>query len=101
MKSIRGFALGLALGLAAAISTIGVAQNEKPAVQDRNAESCCAMTSCCCNDGSCPMKGKDHAKEHSKDGTKSHSGNEGCCCCSGDSCDLKMKTKMKEGANQR
>lgn len=102
MKNIRGFALGLALGLAAAVSTVGLAQTTKPAGQDGNAESCCAMTSCCCQGGSCPMKDdrKDHAKEHSKNGAKSHSGKDGCCCCGGDSCDMKVNPKMKEGKKQ-
>lgn len=85
MNSIRGFALGLTLGLAAAIATVGVAQNAKPAGQDPKAESCCAMTSGCCSGDSCQMK--DHAKSHSEKG--------GCCCCGGDSCDMKMKDKKQ------
>lgn len=95
MKNIRGFALGLALGVAAAISTVGLAQNTKPAGQDQKAESCCAMASCCCKGDSCSMKdGKEHAK---KDHSKSHSDEDGCCCCNGDSCDMKMKDKQKQG----
>jgi hypothetical protein len=85
MKNIRGFALGLALGLAAAISTVGLAQNP-PNDQKTKSESCCAMESCCKGD-SCSMK------NHSKD----HSAKDGCCCCGGDSCDMKMKDKHKEG----
>jgi hypothetical protein len=90
MKSIRGFALGLALGLAAAITTIGLAQNTKPAQQDKNAESCCAMASCCCKGDSCSMK--EHAKNRG--------GKDGCCCCGGDSCDMNMKDmKDKQKGN--
>lgn len=89
MKNIRGFALGLAIGVAAAISTVGLAQGTKPAEQDNNAESCCAMASCCCMGDSCQMKAG------AKDQGKNHSGKDGCCCCSGDSCDMKMKN-MKE-----
>ncbi|HKO99474.1 MAG TPA: hypothetical protein VJU86_20910 [Pyrinomonadaceae bacterium] len=82
MKNIRGFALGLALGLAAAVSTIGLAQDTKPVGQNQKAESCCKGDSCSM---------KDHAK---KDGAMTHSGHEGCCCCcGGDSCDMKMKEK--------
>ena len=86
MKSIRGFALGLAFGLAAAISSVGLAQNAKPAKLDKKAESCCAMASCCCKGDSCSIK----------DGAKTHSSQDGCCCCNGDSCDMKIKMKDKQ-----
>ena len=89
MKNIRGFALGLALGLVTAISTVGLAQETKPADQNKKTESCCAMESCCKGD-SCSMKDhakKDHSKEHSK-----HDG----CCCNGDSCNMKMKDKKSK-----
>ena len=85
MRNLRGFALGLALGLAAAISTVGLAQNSTPKEQTKS-ESCCAMESCCCKGDSCSMK--DH---------KDHSAKDGCCCCSGDSCNMKMKDKQKQG----
>ena len=85
MKNIRVFALGLALGLAAAISTVGFAQNPAPNDQKTKSESCCAKESCCCKGDSCSMK--DH---------KDHSNKEGCCC-SGESCNMKMKDKHKEG----
>ncbi len=85
MKNLRVFALGLALGLAAAISTVGLAQNSTP--KDTKSESCCAMESCCCKGDSCSMK------NHSKD----PSSKDGCCCCSGDSCNMKMKDKQKQG----
>jgi hypothetical protein len=93
MKKFRGFALGLALGLAAAVSTIGLAQDTKPAGQNKAGGSS-AMESCC-KGGSCSMK--DHAK---KGDATSHSGHEGCCCCGGgDSCDMKMHDQNKEKAN--
>ncbi len=56
MKNLRVFALGLALGLAAAISTVGLAQNSTPKDQPTKSESCCAMESCCCKGDSCSMK---------------------------------------------
>ncbi len=87
MKNFRGFALGLALGLAAAISTVGFAQNSTPKDQKTKTESCCAMESCCCKGDSCSMK-------HDP---KNHSSKDGCCCCSGDSCNVKMNDKHKQG----
>ncbi|HEV2884488.1 MAG TPA: hypothetical protein VGW36_06490 [Pyrinomonadaceae bacterium] len=95
MKNFRGFALGLALGLAAAISTVGIAQNTKQGEQSPKAESCCAMESCCCKGDSCPMDHKamgQDMKEHSK----THSSDHGCCCCGGDSCNMKMKEHKQE-----
>ena len=89
MKSIRGFALGLALGIAASIATVGLAQTTKPADQGHKAESCCAMTSCCCHGDSAKHSG---AKEHSQAQMK-HSREGGCCCCGGNSCEMQMKTK--------
>ncbi len=86
MKNLRGFALGLALGLGAAVSTVGLAQNSTPKDQKTKTESCCAVESCCCQGDSCSMKNrpKDHT---AKDG----------CCCSKDSCNMKMKDKQKQG----
>jgi len=86
MKNLRGFVLGVALGLAAAISTVGLAQNSTPKDQKTKSESCCAMESCCCKGDSCSMK--NHKDDSAKDG---------CCCCNGDSCDMKMKDKQKQG----
>ena len=92
MKSIRGFALGLALGIAAAIATVGLAQTTKPADQGQKAESC-AMTSCCCHADSAKHGSKEHAM-----GQMKHSGEGSCCCCGGDSCEMQMKMKEKEMA---
>jgi hypothetical protein len=92
MKNIRGFALGLVLGLAAAVSTVGLAQETKQPDQNKKAEACCAMESCCCKGDSCSMK--DHAN---KDRSKANSAKDGCCCCCGaESCDMKMKEKKEE-----
>jgi hypothetical protein len=89
MKNFRGFALGLVLGLAAALSTVGIAQNATQSDQNQKTESCCARQSGCCKGDSCAMKvGKDHAK---KDQSMTGSSKEGCCCCGGDSCNMKMK----------
>lgn len=86
MKNIKGLALGLVLGLGLALSSIGFAQNTTQTDQPKEAESCCAMASCCCKGDSCSMMKHD---------SKNHSAKEGCCCCSGDSCNMKMKD-MKE-----
>ena len=87
MKNIRGFALGLVLGLALAVSAVGFAQDTKQPDQAKKAEACCAMEACCKGD-SCAMK--DHAQ---KDHSKNHADKDGCCCCCGgsESCDMKMK----------
>ena len=87
MKNFKGFALGLVLGIGLAVSSIGFAQNATQTVdQNKEAESCCAMASCCCKGDSCSMK--DHAK---KDHSMADSSKHGCCCCSGDSCNMQMK----------
>lgn len=56
MKNLRGFALGLALGLAASVSTTSFAQNASPTDPKAKTESCCAMESCCCQGDSCSTK---------------------------------------------
>ncbi len=86
MKNLKGFSLGLVLGIGLAVSSIAFAQTAAQGDATK-AESCCAMASCCCKGGSCSMK--DH-KEH-KEGMK----HEGCCCCSGDSCDMKAHDMEK------
>ena len=85
MKSIRGFALGLAAGIAVAIGTVGLAQTTKPADQPQKAESCCAMARCCKGHSGAMHKGQQHAEQNKHEG--------GCCCCGGDSCEMQMKAK--------
>lgn len=101
MKSIKGFALGLSLGVAVAIGTVGLAQTTKPADQTQKAESCCA--SCCSHSGAGAMKAGDmkHEAGMKHEGMmKAHNGEGGCCCCSGDSCDMQMKMKATEKTKQ-
>ena len=86
MKSFKGFALGLVLGLGLAISGIGFAQNTTQPDQKKEGESCCAMMAGCCKGDACDMKMKHDAK--------TPAAKEGCCCCGGDSCDMKMKHDM-------
>ena len=85
MKNFKGFVMGLVLGLGLALSSVGFAQNATQTDQKKEADSCCAMASCCKGD-SCSMK--DHSN---KNHMKAHSSGDGCCCCGGDSCDMKMK----------
>lgn len=93
MKNFKGFALGLVMGLALAISSIGFAQTTTQTDTPKTKESCCAMSSCC--GGSCAMK--HDANQTAKD----QSAHKGCCCCGGDSCETKMKEKHdKHNAKQ-
>ncbi|HSS22047.1 MAG TPA: hypothetical protein VLL54_18405 [Pyrinomonadaceae bacterium] len=85
MKNFKGFAMGLVLGLGLAVSGIAFAQND----QKKEAESCCAMASCCGQGDSCSMK--DH-----KDQSANHAG---CCCCGGDSCDMKAHDTKEKPKN--
>jgi hypothetical protein len=86
MKSIKGFTMGLMLGLALALSSIAFAQNATQNDPNKKTESCCAMASCCCKGDSCPMKdGKDSS---CCKGDKSAAKKDDCC---GDSCNMKMK----------
>lgn len=91
MKNVKGFVLGLVLGLGLALSGVGFAQSTTQG--EKKHESCC-LTSSCCSGDSCSMKhGQEHAKEHAN--MADHSKHTGCCCCS-DSCDMKMKTEEKK-----
>ena len=58
--------------------------------QKKPAEACCAMESCCCNNGSCPMK-KEGETTANADTAAAKEG----CCCSSDSCEMKDKDGMK------
>lgn len=91
MKNIKKLTAGLVLSIGLLLSGVALAQNPGPSDHQKDGESCCAMTSCCCKGDSCSMK--DHAKKESKDHAKQHSDKGGCCCCKGDSCQMKMKDK--------
>ena len=89
MKNFKGFALGLALGIGLALSSVGFAQNAaQPTDQKKETESCCAMASDCCKGDSCDMKMKHDAKNQAE--------KDGCCCCGAASCDMKMKHDMQD-----
>lgn len=89
MKNIKGFVLGLVLGLGLALSGISFAQNTAQTEPKKETESCCAMMPNCCKGDSCDVNMKQDAKDHAaKQGC--------CCCCGGDSCDMKMKHEMTE-----
>jgi hypothetical protein len=93
MKNIKKLTAGFVLSIGLLLSGVALAQNPTPSDQKKDAESCCAMASCCCKGGSCSMidhAKKDHAKEHAD---KDHSKEGGCCCCKGDSCKMEMKDK--------
>lgn len=87
MKNVKGFVLGLVLGLGLALSGVGFAQSTTQG--EKKQESCCSMSSCCSGD-SCATK---HGQEHAN--MSDHAKHAGCCCCS-DSCDMKTKTEEKK-----
>ena len=86
MKNMKGFVLGLVLGLGLALSGLAFAQNTNDASKKTN--SCCAMESCCKGD-SCLMM-KDGAMKEGATKSDKHE----CCCC-GDSCNMKNMKDMK------
>ena|SRR5918993_1939583 len=95
MKPRKNTILIMLLGLLLVAFAVGIAQTPAQGDQKKKAEACCAMESCCCNDGSCPMK---------EDGTPSA---EGCCSkheakhdkknhdAKGSCCNVKHKDKTK------
>ncbi|HEX6189044.1 MAG TPA: hypothetical protein VFZ40_13280 [Pyrinomonadaceae bacterium] len=89
MKNIKGFTLGLVLGLSIAVAGIAYAQTNTQSDQNKKAECCSAAMSCCSGE-SCAMM-KDGAM---KEGAKKSEGH-GCCCCSGESCNMKHMKDMK------
>jgi hypothetical protein len=93
MKNFKGFAIGLVMGLALAVSSIGLAQTTtQTEPQNKGKEACCAMSSCCSGD-SCELK---HSASHDpKNHAKDQASKDGCCCCCGsDSCDMSAKPKQ-------
>jgi hypothetical protein len=96
MKNIKGFTLGLVLGLSIAVAGIAYAQTNTQSDQNKKAECCCVAMDCCKGD-SCPMM-KDGAK---KDGANNHAASadkDGCCGCCGDSCQMMKKDGAKNHA---
>ena len=85
MKSRKITILIMLLGLLLVAFAAGIAQTPSQGDQKNKSETCCSMDSCCCKDGSCPMKEDGTAATDAKDG----------CCGSGESCDMKMKHDMK------
>lgn len=85
MKNIKGFTLGLVLGLSIAVAGIAYAQTNTQSDQNKKAECCCVAMNCCKGD-SCQMMKKDGMKNHATSADK-----EGCCC--GDSCHMKGGAK--------
>ena len=92
MKNIKGFTLGLVLGLSIAVAGIAYAQTNTQSDQNKKAECCCVAMDCCKGDA-CQMKKKDGAKNHATSADK-----EGCCGCCGDSCQMMKKDGMKNHA---
>jgi hypothetical protein len=102
MRNIKGFILGLVVGLALAVSSIGFAQNATQSDPAKEKQSCCSASSCCSGD-SCATKHaamKHDAMKHA-DMSKDHASKDGCCCCCGDSCDMKMKETQVNDAKKQ
>ena len=79
MKPHRSFILAVLIGMVLVAFAVSLAQTTSQQTnQKKQAESCCAMDSCCCHGDSCAMK----------TGEKTDAAG-GCCC--GDSCDMKKK----------
>ena len=93
MKNIKGFTLGLVLGLSIAAAGIAYAQTNTQSDQNKKAECCCVAMSCCSGD-SCAMK-KDGAM---KEGAKKS--DEHGCCCGGDSCEMNHAKHAKDNKTQ-
>lgn len=89
MKNIKGFTLGLVLGLSIAVAGIAYAQTNTQSDGAKKAECCCVAMDCCKGD-SCPMM-KDVEK---KEGATKSEG-QGCCCGGGESCNMKDMKHMK------
>jgi hypothetical protein len=98
MKTRKNSMLTMLLGLLLAVSAAGMAQTPAQGDQDKKAEACCSMESCCCNNGSCPMKAEGTTSADAKAcgdscDMKNHADHAGCC---GGSCNMKDDAK-KDG----
>lgn len=90
MKNIKGFTLGLVLGLSIAVAGIAYAQTNSQSDQNKKAECCCVAMGCCSGD-SCPMM-KDGAMKEGAEKSDGH----GCCCCGGESCEMNHTKHVKD-----
>lgn len=90
MKNIKGFTLGLVLGLSIAVAGVAFAQSSTQTDPNKKSECCCVAMDCCKGD-SCPMM-KDGEK---KEGAAKSEGR-GCCCCGGDSCEMNHVQHKKD-----
>lgn len=90
MKNVKGFTLGLVMGLSIAIAGIAFAQSNTQTGANQKHDACCCLSA---SGDSCPMMKNGVLKE----GAMKSDGH-GCCCCGGDSCNMKgMKhMEMKE-----
>lgn len=84
MKS-RKSALLMLVGLLLVAFAVAMAQTPAQGDQKKNGEACCAMETCCCNSGSCPLK-QEGATADTAEG----------CCCSGDSCQMATGKDAKD-----
>ena len=93
MKPRKYITLIMLLGLLLLAFAAGMAQTPAQGDQKKKAESCCAMESGCCNDGSCPMK---------KEGESSTEAKDSCCACCEESCDMaKHDANMKHDKDHK
>ena len=91
MKPRKNLILTMLLGLMLVASAAGMAQTPAQGDQKEKTHACCAMDTCCCKDGSCPMK---------EDGTANAEAKE-CSCCTGETCEMKPKDDTaKDGTKQ-
>lgn len=79
MKHRKSFVLAILIGMVLLAVAVSIAQTTSQQTNQKQADSCCAMESCCCHGGSCPMKTGEKTDAKAAD-----------CCC-GDSCDMKNK----------
>ena len=90
MRNIKGFTLGLVLGLSIAVAGIAYAQTNTQSDANKKSECCCMTKES--GSGECCAMMKDSAM---KEGAKKSEGHE-CCCCAGDSCEMDH-AKQKDG----
>ena len=86
MKPRKNTVLIMLLGLLLFAFAAGMAQSPAPSDQ-KKAEACCSMESCCCNGGSCPIHDGANSADAKKD-----------CCCKGDSCEMKNHSSKEHPA---